>query len=248
MIHREFSSNHINAILNDPSVRQSVADEGNKPLDISAAVSNQQNILLMGEFGGCMFFYLQPGVYEVHTQVLRHARGRWTRALTQACAEWMFTRTPAYEIVTRVPKLHIPARAAALAQGMRYEFTRPMECRFHGTVMDVDIHSFRIQDWAPTAPGMEAIGERFHDQLHAEADRLGIHAPAHADDPNHNQYVGICLAMARAGQVHKAVDFYNRWAVVSRHATISCVSVSPIVVQFDIGRLLLRGDDIEVLP
>lgn len=245
-ITRETNAARINAVLNDPYVRPFVADEAGV-LDVSKQVANERNVLLMGEHGGCLFFWLQPGVYEVHTQVTRAGRGEWTRRLTESCAWWMFTQTDAFEIVTRVPEGHIGARAAALAQGMRYEFTRPNECRFRGKLVDIHLHSFRIQDWIGFAPWLEERGAWFHDRLHAEAARHGITAPPHDDDPNHNRYVGAAFEMALAGFPTKAVLWYNRWALMSRHEQIQLLSRTPLVVKFDIGLLKIQDGDIEVL-
>lgn len=245
-IERHRTAERINAVLNDPYVRPWVADESEGPLDIERQVSNEKNILLMGEHGGCMFFNLLPGIYEVHTQVARAGRGAWTRQLTEACALWMFTRSDAYEIMTRIPEGHIGARAAALAQGMRHEFTRDNECQFRGKLGDVHIHSFRVQDWLPTAPDLADIGAWFHDRLHAEARRLGIADQPHGDDDNHNRYVGAAYEMAVNGQIGKALTIYNRWALASRHPTIAVVSAEPLVVKFDIGYLHFERGDIRV--
>src|SRR6266481_7406635 len=111
-IERHFSAERINEVINDSSVRPWVAN-GSEVLDVAKHVGNRSHVLLMGEHGGCMFFKFLPGVYEVHTQVERAGRGEWTNALTAACARWMFTRTDCYEILTRVPHGHEPARAAA---------------------------------------------------------------------------------------------------------------------------------------
>lgn len=244
---RETNADRINAVLNDPSVRPFVADESEGVLDISRTASDPRNVLLMGEHGGCMFFWLQPGVYEVHTQVTRDGRGEWTRRLTEACAWWMFTQTDAYEIVTRVPEGHVAAKTAARAQGMRHEFTRAGECLFRGRLGDVSIHSFRIQDWIADAPWIEERGSWFHGRLHAEAARLGITGEPHDEDPNHNRYVGAAFEMALAGQVVKAVLWYNRWAMVCRHPPIAIVQRVPLVIRFDIGLLKIEHGDIEVL-
>ncbi len=237
----------VNAVLNDYRVRPWVADEGEGDLDVSAGVADPRNVFLLGEHGGCFFIWLQPGVYEVHTAVLPAGRGAWVRALTETVVWWMFTQTDAYEILTRVPAGHIAAKTAAEAQGLKYEFTRPGECLFLKKRRDLHVHGCRIQDWMARAPYWAAErGARFHDQLHAEAARLGITAPAHEDDPNHNAYVGACYDMVVGGQVKKGVALYNRWALVSRHAPIQLVTESPPRVKMDIGTLSFYPDSIEV--
>lgn len=232
-VERQFEAGRINAVLNDPAVRPWVAN-GSELIDLTAKVSDKNNILLMGEHGGCMFYPLLSGVYEVHTQVTRPGRGDWTARLTDACARWMFTRTPCYEIMTRVPHGHIAARAAAVAAGMRHEFTRPQECRFRDHIVDVHIYSYRIQDWIERADALVDTGREFHDMLHREADRLGV-SGAHADDDNHNRYVGAAVEMIWHGQITKGVNFYNRWAQVSRHEQIRLMLSDPVTVKIDHG-------------
>lgn len=244
---RDSDAGRINAVLNDPRVRPWVADAGEGILDIAPAVANRDNVLLMGEYGGLVFFKRMPSIYEVHTQVLPEGRGKWALEMMRAAAAWMFIRTDCCEIVTRIPQGHIAARAAAMALGMRHEFTREEGCRFRGKDVPVHIHCLRIQDWAIDAPGLIEQGEWFHRRLGEEARRLGIAEPLHAPDENHNRYVGGAIAMAMHGQPVKATAFYNRWALAARHAPVALVSVNPVVARFDIG-LLRVTDDIEVIP
>lgn len=246
-VERHLKADVLNEIANDPHVRPWVAP-GKEPLDLSFQVENRNNILLVGEHGCCLFLRMMPGVYEVHTQVRREGRGEWTNALTAACAHQMFLRSDAYEIMTRVPSGHLAAKAAAVSAGMRYDFTREKECNFRGKLIDAHIYSFRIQDWLPMAPpSVSDKGRRFHDRLHEEAERLGIEDPAHADDENHNLYVGAAVEMVLAGMPVKAMLTYNRWAIASRHEPITLVSLNPVVAKIDHGLYVtFEGDDIKV--
>lgn len=252
MIERHTTAAWLNTVINHAAVRPWVAP-GDERIDLTEAVSDARNILLMGEHGGCLFIEIGPGIYEVHTQVLPAGRGAWTRALSEACAHYLFTRTPAYEIVTRVPEGHVAAKAGALAQGFRHEFTREKEYLFRGALADIHIYGLRIQDWAARAPGMVEDGQWLHRRMYEEMARLGIDEPTHADDENHNRYAGVTLAMARGGQLVKAVLFYNRWVSLARHfrdgkpAHIALVSTDPPVIRFDLGLMRLAGDDIEVI-
>lgn len=246
-ITREFQANRINAVLNHPEVRPWVADKDKGVVDISKQVSNQNNILLMGDHGGCFFSKLMEGFYEVHTQVLPEGRGQWAKDFLIAVRHYIFTRTDACEVLTRVPTEHKGARAAAQSVGMKYEFTREDGCVFGGKVMPVEVYSERVQDWVPNAPYLVDKGEWLHEQMAKEAKRLNIAIPPHENDENHNRYVGACLEMMYGGQYHKAIAFYNRWAMISRHDVISLVSTSPVIIKFDIGRLKFEGSKVEIL-
>jgi hypothetical protein len=252
MISRHLSAERINEVCNHPAVRRYVAN-GTEPLDLTRQVADTRNILLMGEHGGMMFLHVLDGVYECHTQVLPEGRGQWTRQLTEACMRTMFTRTDAYEIVTRVPTPHVAAKAATVAQGMTYEFTRENGVIFRDRVCDVDIYSLRIQEWVARAPGLIEVGAWLHGRMEAEAKRLGITVPPHADDENHNRYVGAAALMAFGGAGVKAVMTYNRWSTLARHmrdgeiSRVSLVSAAPVVIRIDIGLLKFHTDDIEVI-
>lgn len=246
-VERHLTADALNAVVNDPHVRPWVAP-GRDPLDLTFQVENKSNVLLVGEHGCCMFLKMMPGVYEVHTQVRKEGRGEWTNALAVACVHKMFLQTDAYEIMTRVPHGHIGAKAAAIGVGMRHDFTREKECRFRGELVDVHIYSFRIQDWLPHAPDtVTATGRRFHNRLHVEAERLGVPDEPHADDENHNLFVGAAVELVYAGFPLKAAMVYNRWAIASRHEPITLVSTDPVVARIDHGLYVtFEADDIRV--
>lgn len=232
---REQNAERINALINRPDVRPWIAP-GTEPVDISKTVADVNNVLLMGQHGGCMFFKLMQGIYEAHTQVEADARGPWTDELTAAAVNWMFLKTDCYEIVTRVPEGHVAARAAAQRRGMRFEFTRPKECLFKDRKVDVHIYSFRLPDWIGQAEHLEAVGQQFHELLHAAAMRYGVAEQRHEDDPNHNRYVGAALEMARQGHPRKGVLWYNRWALASRHAPVALLKdANPVTIRIDSG-------------
>lgn len=243
---REFDAKRMNRLLNMPEIRPDVAP-GTEPLDLTANVSNTLNHLIMGEHGGILFGAIEVGIYEAHTVVHPGARGRWTRSMISAAVHHMFTRTDCYEITTRVPDGHTAAMAAAVGTGMRLEFTLPDAEVFRGQRRDIHVLGFRIQDWMPNAPGLEARGEWFHRCLHGEARRLGITSPPHEDMSPHNRYVGACVDMAFSGQLRKGVLLYNRASRLMRHPTVEYVDFDR--VKADIGTVVFKASGaIEVIP
>lgn len=250
-IERHTDAKRINEIVNHPAVRPWTNELGKGVIDMTKDISNPKHILLMGEHGGIIFYEIMHGLYEAHTQVLPEGRGEWAKQLVDACAEWMFTRTTAFELMTRVPVGHRSAKALTLYTGMKLEFTRDDKCTFRGKKCAVEIYSYRLQDWMTFARGMQEKGKIFHDKLHAEAERLGIKEKPHDEDLNHNQYLGCCISMVQGGQLEKALIFYNRWAVAARHEVVTITSVNPPTVKFDIGLLKFNGneiEDMEVIP
>jgi hypothetical protein len=247
-IERQTTPEMMNAVLNHESVRPWVADLAEGPIDVAPVVSDRNNFALAGEHGGCLFFKMQTGLYEVHSFVLPSGRGGWFGEFSRSAVHWMFTRTDAVEILTRVPHGHIGAKAATIHAHGKYEWTRPKECRFLGRMVDVDIYSVRLADWILVADGLIERGQWFHDQINAEAKRLGIANPPHEDDENHNRMVGACVDMVFGSQFMKATCWYNRWSAASRHASVRLLSIDPFALQFDIGVITLDGGEIRILP
>lgn len=239
---REFTATRLNFVLNHPEVRPWVADTAAGVMDASPQVANLRNVLLGGEHGCILMVWLQPGIYEVHTQVLPEGRGAWALGLIRAAGHYMFTRTDCIEGMTRVPVENRAAKGLTLRSGMKFDFTRPDSEIRNGKLEDVDVFSFRIQDWVLRAPGLVEIGHDFHDWMQAKALELGTAVPFHEDDEGHNRNVGVCIEMAMHGQVEKAVNFYNRWALICRQRTIQLLSVAPAIIQFDIGCLRAVDD------
>ncbi len=245
-IWRELDATFINKVLNHPAVRPTVDSVGEGAIDVSAQVAREDNYLLVGQWGGCMFFHVMPGVYEIHTQCLPEGRGAWMAAFVNEAFRWVFTRTPCWEVVTRVPVGHAAARVLTLKSGFTKEFTRHNECKFRGEPAPLDVYRLCIHDWVDASKWAEEAGEAFHDQLQAEAARLNITAPAHENDPQHNRIAGAAVEMARRGQVVKAVLFYDRWAFIARHAPVQFISQDPPVIKMDLGLLRILPDGIKV--
>jgi hypothetical protein len=245
-VERIFDADRLNEVLNDPEVRPDVADLTLGNLDVRGSVENPDNVLLMGEHGGVMFFKIMAGCYECHSQVRKSGRGQWAIDMVLACARHMFTKTDCFEITTRIPREHLGARGLAIKAGMSHEFSVDDGCVWRGQKMPMDIYSFRIQDWIKAAEDVEDTGRWFHRRLNEEAIRLGITDHPHENDDTHNRYVGASVEMAMAGQVQKSTLWYNRWAVCARHPIIHLISVDPPCVKMDIGLLTIRDGDIEV--
>ena len=245
-IRREFDAKRLNEVLNHPDVRPDIADMSLGVVDVSSQVADQNNILLMGEFGGCLLFNVSPGIFEVHTQCLPEGRGPWMKAFIVQMLEWMFTHSNCWEMVTRVPREHIAAKALTVGAGFRKEFSRPDQCMWRGKLMPVDIYRLSIHDWVENSAHMTHLGEVFHHQLHDEAARNKVTRPAHEDDPEHNRIAGAAVEMARHGQVIKSVLFYNRWAFLARHAPVGLISEDPPMLKMDLGILHIKPSGITV--
>lgn len=247
-ITREFDATRINIVLNHADVRPFVADMAEGYIDMSKQVANNNNVLLMGEHGGCFFYQIMDGLYEVHTQILPAGRGAWTKGFLLAVRNYIYTQTNAIEVLTRIPGGNKGARLAAESVGMKLEFTREDGVTFNGEIMPVDVYSERLQDWVTMDPYIVQDGEKLHQDMAREAVRVGITEQPHEDDENHNRYVGACVQMMRGGQYGKAVAFYNRWAILARHAQISLVSITPPTVKFDVGLLKFTNTGLEIIP
>jgi len=246
VIDRHFDAEAINRVINHPAVYDWVRGARAGFLDLSEAVADPNNVLLMGEHGGVFFEHKQPGLYEAHTQVLPAGRGAWTVDMVRAALHWMFSRTDAVEIATLVPKGNLAARALAKAIGGRCEFRRERGWVMNGEAVFADVFWLPIQEWMRTAPELPALGHWFHERLEAEYARLGKQEPIHADDAVHDRYVGAAVAMMLGGQPDKGAIFYNRWACMAGYEPVSIVSHDPVVVDIRDALLIVRETGFDV--
>lgn len=253
-VRRDFDAAFMNRVINDGAVKPWLANSADGFLDMTPEVRDQRNILIVGDHGGTFYRPIQQGVYEVHTAVLPEGRGEWTRKMTAESLRLMFTCSDAYEVVTRVPKGHIAALAAAKAVGMKHEFTARSAVRFRDKITDLHVLGIRVQDWVSIADGLVQRGEWLHRRMTEEAERLGLKAETHDnDDESHNRYAGAAVEMVFGGQAAKGVLTYNRWVSLVRHMRagvlqhVQLASMNPPVIRFDLGLMRFHDGDIEVI-
>ena len=236
----------VNAIANHPDVRRWVSTDPDLDLDLAMAVADPANITLTGEHGAMLFAFLQHGVYEAHTMVLPAGRGEWALNFVQDCLTWVFCRTGAIELMTRVPKGNLAARALAKAIHGVYCFTNPDGWVQDGKAIPADIFSLTIHDWMRTAPKLPERGAWFHKRLEEEFAKGGKREPNHPDDAMHDRYVGAAMEMVFGGQPDKAVIFYNRFASMANYVPISVVSRDPVTIDIGNAMIVKSGDDFYV--
>lgn len=247
-IKRHYTAQALNGVVNHPSVLPWVKGgyKGTK-LDLTPLVENRDNVLLMGAHGGVFFVQHQPGLYEAHVSVIPEGRGKWTLDMVNETLRWMFTKTDAVEITTRVPKGNLGALALVRAIHGSLEFTLPKGWIFNDQFVPAGIYSLSVQDWQRTAPGLIERGEWFHHRLEAEQEKLGNFEPNHPDDPIHDRYVGAAVETILGGQPRKGVIFYSRWAAMAGYAPISIVTETPLVLDIGTALIAIRNNDFWVM-
>lgn len=243
---REYAAERINAVVNDPGVRPWVG-AGSHRLDLTPVIANPANVLMMGQGGGLVFTQSEPGVYEVHTQFVPEARGAAALQAVHDALRWMFTRTDAVEIVTKVPDGN--KAALGLVRSIRGEhlFSRPNVWPTDSGPVGVGYYSKTIMQWASHADGLAETGDWFHEKLEAAKTAQGASAPIHDDDDAHDRYVGAAAEMIMAGQIVKGVNFYNHWARFAGYGLISIIGQNPILLDIGDAVLAVRDDDFEVI-
>lgn len=246
MLTQHTTAERLNEIVNHSSIFPWVCGYRTEPFDLTAFSANPDNVCLVGEHGSVIFQKHQPGIYEFHTCVLPEGRGQWMLDGAKAAFRWMFTKTDAFELITKCPDGNIASKAGARAVGCSNVFrTRPTWSTEKGLV-SVDIWSILLQHWIKQTPEMTAIGADFHDKLEQKYALLGK-KDAHGADEVHNQYVGATIEMILNGQVNKAVCFYNRWAKLSGYQLISVNSYEPLVINIQESLLRVENGDFEIV-
>lgn len=248
LVKRSFDADAINQIINHPSVFQYASTQGVDRLDVSPLVADKRNVLLMAEGGGILCLWQEPCVYEVHTNFLKPDRerqsqaGPYIRNMCLAAYRWMFTHTDCIYLLTRIPAHNRAAAVFSPLVGWVKEFERKAAwATVDGEMVDVTYHALRYDDWVRKTPDLMRVGREFHELLEAEFRRHGHAEKPHPDEDCHDLHVGACVEMILAGQIDKALEFYNRWARFAGYGPIALVSRAPAVI--DIGTSLLQVKD-----
>ncbi|MDE2020519.1 MAG: hypothetical protein KGJ13_09310 [Patescibacteria group bacterium] len=186
-----------------------------------------------------------PGLYAMHTAVMPHGRGEIVMEGSKQAFYMMFTQTDCVEILTHCPDGNVAAKAGARASGMRMDWIADGAYPNNGHLVDCEIYSLKITDWILQSPFVEQIGVWFHKRLREIYESLGINLEEHSIDRNHNKVVGAAVAMIAAGQVYKGISIYNRWAVMSSHDPVFCISTNPIVISLGSVSLKMKNGEIE---
>lgn len=239
---------HVERILNHPSVYPWIALGDGEPIDAARLLDNPNVTVLMGEHGGQFYHRRAPGLFEGHSAFIHpEGRGRYAFNVTQATMAWIFAHTEAMEIVTRVPKGNIAAAALARMLGMHHDCTLPLGWMSKRRPIPAGLWSLSIQSWMSRAPKLIERGQWFHDRLEAEFERIGLHGDAHQDDETHDRYVGAAAELIFGGQPDKAVFLYNRVAMLAGWQPLAVAERSPLTIDIGLCQIVVGNDDFEAV-
>lgn len=210
-------------------------------IDLTESIADQRNVLLIAEGGAIVFFCLEPGVYEVHTNFLPDHRGKHALSASLAAYRWMFTNTDCMVILTRIPVPNLAADVWARVAGFTLEFRRNKIWPTDTGLVDMKFYALRYDDWVRQTPSLSDIGKRFHEKLDSERLRLLAPQEGHSDEECHDRHVGASVEMIHGGQPEKAVILYNRWAIFAGYRLVSLIARDPLM--FDIGDAVLQVCD-----
>lgn len=244
-LRRDFDARRLNLVVNDPMVKPYVAlpHQMDQEIDLTEVVRDRRNIALMCDHGGLLFHWMEPGIYEVHTQFTHAMRGEPVLDFTEAALSWMFLRTGAMELLTKVPVPNVAAAWLAQKIGGRLEFTRDGAWPTPQGAVAVKYYALRWPDWIVRAKFLAERGHEFHEWLTREKASRGLGLAPHPDDSFHDQMVGATVEMFIHGQIDKAVILYNRWARFAGYMPIQVVEIEPasgaVVVDISDGRVVV---------
>lgn len=246
-VNRVYSADTLNEVVNHHEVRPWVGFPWLGKLDLTQAVADPRNVLLMAEGGGFLFIQQEPGIYEAHSQFLPEHRGENVITAARDAERFMFTRTDCIEIRSKVP--HGNVAAAAFAKKMRYElqFERTHGWQTADGLVPCKYYARSITQWANQADELKATGQFFHEKLEVAKIAAGSQMPIHEDDDAHDLYVGATVEMIAAGQIMKAMGFYARWAAFAGYGPIAVIADNPVVIDIGDALLAVRGDDFDVI-
>ena len=136
----------IEAICNDPLIRVWSAPDNAPPSDASRYLPPNGEAIVFDE--GCyMANRMAPGIYAVHLNLLRSARGQRAVELTQEAIDVAFTQTDAQELIAPVPVTSPQVRWLVTALGFRRRFVWPASFLVGGVLREVVAYSMTRTTW-----------------------------------------------------------------------------------------------------
>lgn len=239
-VRRVFDAAPINRIVNHPAVRPHLGGEGD--IDVTGIVQNPNNVVLHSNGFAAIFLAIHPGLYDVHTQALPEARGEVVARASQACLHWLFSRTDAVEVLTKVPVENEAAAKLCAWNNFEHDYTIDHDPTWGGMV---DVLAVTLQRWMARAPGLAERGAWFHREVDQACRRDGVERAEHPDDPLHDRYAGAACELALGGQMNKAALFYNRWAAMAGYRPIAPISATTMFIG-DMA-IAIDGEHVEIV-
>jgi hypothetical protein len=244
MVKREFDAEYINAVVNDPAVK-----DGAKIVeiaDLALVASDARNFILVYDGGGFVIINRNDGVYEVHTQALKEGRGRTLRNAITEAMEFMFFQTDCVRLLTKAWK----DNPASIALSNHY-----FNCK--GDTEENYYYELLYRDWVETSNNAKEEGEKFHALVEDQKDHIANGALAtaiekHKDDRDddthdtHDYHVGGACLMLKYGNMFKAREMYNGWAKMSGYERIVILGTEPLVCGIGDMTLTYHNSKMEV--
>lgn len=247
MLKRTMDAAYLNAIANHADVRPWLG--GDEPcLDLTACLSDPNNVGLVCEGGGFVGVKLEPGVYECHSLFLPEARGDIARSAMVEGLRYLFVQTDCIDVRTKVPHGNKAAQGAARFMGFSPQFTLERGWKLaDGSLGGVDCLGLTFSKWLGRDPEVEAKGRWFHERLEQLTAEIGKTIPVHFEEPAHNRAVGASVLMFEAANPIKAQATYNQWARFSGFPPFRIISLNPVIVDMDQAVVGIDGQDMELL-
>lgn len=240
---RTYDATLLNEVANDPEVRPWLGGEG--ALDLSHLTHDEANVTFVGQHGGFIMIRMGPGSYEVHTVFRKTPNGyRRILSLAHSIVEFMFVETDCVEILTKVPKPNVGADQ--LCNQVRFQELFVRKDAWQGSE-PISYRKLDLDRWAATCSTLGAEGAAFHDLLETTKVANGSVRETHAHDTIHDRLVGLAIKMAKAGNVMKGVNVYNRWATFTGYAPIECKTYAPAVIDIGDAVIQIRRGTVEIL-
>lgn len=246
MLRRTRDAAHVNRILNHPEVRPGLGGAGD--LDAAGLLEQPSTVALFSDLGGFIATPLDADLYEIHTQFLPEGRDAALVQTTLQALRWLFTHTPAMQIVTKCPADNPGALGLARAIGGTVLFERNEAWpRPDGSAGAVTYMGLGFDAWKRRDPEIASWGRRFHANLEAAKLAAGSDLATHPDDDAHDRAVGSAYLMMLAGNARKGVWTYNRWAALAGYQTIEILSEAPLMIDVRDAVVGLENGQMEVL-
>ena len=241
---RTLNSNIINEIANHEDVRFWLA-YNDEVIDLGHLVSNINNYCFLTDEqdGGYILVNHGKGHYVAHTLAKPSARGKPMYQLMQDGFRFLFTNTDCIEISTLVPDGNKKALHWANIAGFKPTFRREEFFPQNNQMIGGQFFTMTYQDWVLNCEHLSQIGEDFHEKIETAFGHFN-----HPYDAVHDKFVGATILGCRAGNITKAIEQYNKWALLAGYLPVQILNNTPPTIYMGTAIIQIgQENELEIL-
>jgi hypothetical protein len=136
----------VDQVLNLPEIRLWTTYEGQGRIE-SEKLMKPPNIFVVDERGVVAANYVEPGIYNVHTNLLPSCRGQKAVEAASEFLRFLFLEQEVSELRTSIPETMPHVKRFAKQFGFRWIYNRKEAWKVLGTLVDMGFYSITREQY-----------------------------------------------------------------------------------------------------